>query len=395
MSLFLILITTEILTFAVLRQHFHDTSLTRFYISSTLNFALSIWLWILFFEISLYQGLFDTPGHIWLLMNFTGVVCAIVFPRIMLIFFHFTGKLIKRKTGNHIRSLTRTGMIISLSVFIIIATGTVFGRFNFRTEEVQIKIRGLNQDLDKLRIVQLSDLHLASFHHHRHLLNKVMERVNSYDPDLIINSGDFVSYSWREFDGFDTILKIARSRLGNYAVLGNHDFGTYHPFFTEADRNNNVLLMNQFITLSGYRVLNDDFTMIRKGSAIIALSGVTTMGRFPEITYGNLRKAVAVPDSSDLKILILHDPNQWEYEVKGKTDIDLTLAGHTHGMQMGILTKRFKWSPSQYFYPRWNGLYSEKDQFLVVNRGLGVLAIPFRIWMPPEITVIVLEAVQE
>ena len=395
MSLFLILITTEILTFAVLRQHFHDTSLTRFYISSTLNFALSIWLWILFFEISLYQGLFDTPGHIWLLMNFTGVVCAIVFPRIMLIFFHFTGKLIKRKTGNHLRSLTRTGMIISLSVFIIIATGTVFGRFNFRTEEVQIKIRGLNQDLDKLMIVQLSDLHLASFHHHRHLLNKVMERVNSYDPDLIINSGDFVSYGWREFDGFDTTLKIARSRLGNYAVLGNHDFGTYHPFFTEADRNNNVLLMNQFITLSGYRVLNDDFTMIRKGSAIIALSGVTTMGRFPEITYGNLRKAVAVPDSSDLKILILHDPNQWEYEVKGKTDIDLTLAGHTHGMQMGILTKRFKWSPSQYFYPRWNGLYSEKDQFLVVNRGLGVLAIPFRIWMPPEITVIVLEAVQE
>ena len=395
MSLFLILITTEILTFAVLRQHFYDTSLTRFYISSTLNFALSIWLWILFFEISLYQGLFDTPGHIWLLMNFTGVVCAIVFPRIMLIFFHFTGKLIKRKTGNHIRSLTRTGMIISLSVFIIIATGTVFGRFNFRTEEVQIKIRGLNQDLDKLRIVQLSDLHLASFHHHRHLLNKVMERVNSYDPDLIINSGDFVSYGWREFDGFDTILKIARSRLGNYAVLGNHDFGTYHPFFTEADRNNNVLLMNQFITLSGYRVLNDDFTIIRKGSATIALSGVTTMGRFPEITYGNLRKAVAVPDSSDLKILILHDPNQWEYEVKGKTDIDLTLAGHTHGMQMGILTKRFKWSPSQYFYPRWSGLYSEKDQFLVVNRGLGVLSIPFRIWMPPEITVIVLEAVQE
>jgi len=222
-----------------------------------------------------------------------------------------------------------------------------------------------------------------------------MERVNSYDPDLIINSGDFVSYGWREFDGFDTILKIARSRLGNYAVLGNHDFGTYHPFFTEVDRNNNVLLMNQLITSSGYRVLNDDFTIIRKGSATIALSGVTTMGRFPEITYGNLRKAVAVPDSSDLKILILHDPNQWEYEVKGKTDIDLTLAGHTHGMQMGILTKRFKWSPSQYFYPRWSGLYSEKDQFLVVNRGLGVLSIPFRIWMPPEITVIVLEAVQE
>ena len=74
-------------------------------------------------------------------------------------------------------------------------------------------------------------------------------------------------------------------------------------------------------------------------------------------------------------------------QVTGKTDIDLTLSGHTHGMQMGIITKKFKWSPSKYFYPHWNGLYSEGRQYQYVNRGLGVLSIPFRIWMPPEITV--------
>ena len=104
--------------------------------------------------------------------------------------------------------------------------------------------------------------------------------------------------------------------------------------------------------------------------------------------HGDLIKAMKGTDSADFRILISHDPNHWEESVLGKTNIELTFSGHTHGMQMGILTKGFKWSPSQYFYPRWNGLYSSANQFLYVNRGLGVLAIPFRIWMPPEISVI-------
>jgi predicted MPP superfamily phosphohydrolase len=218
-----------------------------------------------------------------------------------------------------------------------------------------------------------------------------MEEVNTYKPDLILNTGDFVSYGWREFDRNDTILSKAESRYGNYAVMGNHDFGTYHPFFTEADRNNNVLIMNKLIKSSGYTVLNDEHTIVKVKEAKIGLIGVITMGRHPHIIHGDLVKAMAGLDSVDLKILLSHDPNHWEKEVTSKTDIDLTLSGHTHGMQMGILTKKFRWSPSKYFYPHWSGLYSQGDQFQYVNRGLGVLAIPFRIWMPPEITVITLK----
>jgi predicted MPP superfamily phosphohydrolase len=107
--------------------------------------------------------------------------------------------------------------------------------------------------------------------------------------------------------------------------------------------------------------------------------------------HGDLEKAIAGLDSVDLKILMTHDPNHWAMAVKGKTNIDITLSGHTHGMQMGIYTKKFKWSPSMYFYPHWGGLYSEGKQFHYVNRGLGVLAIPFRIWMPPEITIITIK----
>ena len=145
-------------------------------------------------------------------------------------------------------------------IFSIVAFGTLHGKFNFKTEQVTIKIKGLNKDLDGLKIVQISDLHLAGFYHHKKLLQKVMDEVNSYEPDLILNTGDFVSFGWREFDKNDTILSKAKSRYGNFAVMGNHDFGTYHPFFTEADRDNNVLIMNQLIKSSGYKVLNDDFT---------------------------------------------------------------------------------------------------------------------------------------
>jgi predicted MPP superfamily phosphohydrolase len=167
--------------------------------------------------------------------------------------------------------------------------------------------------------------------------------------------------------------------------------GTYDPDFTEADRDNNILIMNNLIKASGYQVLNDEFKTLKIGKARIALIGVVTGGRHPHVTHGNLNKAITGIDSVDLKILLSHDPNHWEEEVVGKTDIELTLSGHTHGMQMGIITKRFRWSPAKYFYPHWNGLYISGNQYHYVNRGLGVLAIPFRIWMPPEITVITLK----
>ena len=114
-----------------------------------------------------------------------------------------------------------------------------------------------------MKIVQLSDFHLASFYNHERLLQQVMDEVNSYKPDLILNTGDFVTFGWREFGKNDTIISKAKSRLGNFAIMGNHDFGTYHPFFTEADRDNNVLLMNHLISSSGYKVLNDEYSIVK------------------------------------------------------------------------------------------------------------------------------------
>jgi predicted MPP superfamily phosphohydrolase len=392
MALLILLIITEILTLSIIRHHFYDKSWMRYYIFITLHVVLSIWLWILWFKATSYDGIFDQPDHLWVIMNLTGMIIAVVFPRIILIIFHYWGIFIRRRTGGHSRTLTNYGLTISVLIFLLVAVSTLIGRFNFKTENITIRIKGLKEDLSGLRIVQISDLHLVSFYHHQDLLDDLMRGITELDPDLVINTGDFINVGWREFGQFDTILVKAKGRYGNFAVMGNHDFGTYNPFFTEADMRNNVLLMNKFITASGYKVLNDEYEMVSIGDSKIALIGVMTKGSFPGIIHGDLEKAADGTSDADLKILLTHDPNQWGREIISRPDIDITLSGHTHGMQIGILTKNFRWSPARYFYPQWNGLYREGDQYLVVNRGLGVLGIPFRIWMPPEISVITLLA---
>jgi uncharacterized protein len=394
MGLLILLIITEVLTMIVFRQHFYMRSSLKYTALIVVNIIISLWLWILFLEVSVNKSFYDTPRHIWLLMNLTGMIIAVVIPRAIFIIFHFSGRLIRIRHGDYLKWLTNTGLAIMVFFLSVVAFGTLYGRFNFKTEAVTINIKGLNKDIDGLKIVQLSDIHLSGFYHHGRLLQKVMEDVNILKPDLILNTGDFISFGWREFDRNDTILSKAKSRYGNFAVMGNHDFGKYNPNFTEADLDNNVLIMNHLIKASGYQVLNDEFKIVKIRDAKIALIGVTTKGRHPDIIHGDLGKAIAGLDSVDLKILLSHDPNHWALAVSGKTDIDLTLSGHTHGMQMGILTKKFKWSPSKYFYPHWNGLFSNGNQSQYVNRGLGVLAFPFRIWMPPEITIITLKTEQ-
>jgi predicted MPP superfamily phosphohydrolase len=322
-------------------------------------------------------------------MNLMGMISGVTFPRFVVITAHYAGKLIRMKKG---RWLTLSGMVFSCIIFAVIALSTFVGRFNYKIEEVTIKFKNLPDGLKGLRIVHLSDMHLATFYGHAGKLEKVIKKVNILHPDLIINTGDFVSFGWREFDRFDTILSKAESRFGSFAILGNHDVGTYLPGVTEADKQEIIMKTGGLIVSSGYHLLKDEHFIADINGVRIAFIGVMTGGRHPYITHGNLSKAIAGVDSADFKILLAHDPNQWEEEVTGKTNIDLTLSGHTHGMQMGIITKKFRWSPSKSFYPDWNGLFLHGDQALYVNRGLGVLAIPFRIWMPPEITVITLSA---
>ncbi|MDY0099651.1 MAG: metallophosphoesterase [Bacteroidales bacterium] len=389
MILLIILIAVEIMTFIVIRKMLYDRSWIRYYLLTLANISLSILLWVVWFQLSLFRGPYDDSRHVSLMLALNGLLSAVVVPRIIIIITFYAGSAMKNLRSSRI--LKTAGMGVALFISTLIATGTLIGRYNFHTEHISLHICDLHKELDGLRIVHISDLHLPSFYHNSDRLVEVMNEINELDPDILINTGDFVNYGWREFIGYDTILGIAKSRYGNYAVLGNHDFGTYHPYYTQAERRNNVLIMNNMVNSSGYRVLNDESVILNIGSARLGIAGVITMGSFPDIIHGNLIKAISGIDSTDLNILLTHDPNHWIKEVKNKADIQLTLSGHTHGMQIGVYTRKFRWSPARYFYPFWGGLYNEGDQYLVVNRGLGILGIPCRIWMPPEITVIELK----
>lgn len=390
MGLFIILVLTEVLTLSVIRQYLYERSWLSYYFAITIHAVLSIWIWTLWFKTVTFRGMPDDPAHMWSVMNLRGMLMAVVVPRILIIAFHYTGKRTRSAAGTWLPKMTTTGIVLSSILIVILAAGALIGRFNIRTESHIIRVKGLDPGLRGVRIVQISDLHLPCFYHHHERLAEVMKEINELEPDLLVNTGDFINSGWREFDRFDTILSMAKARYGQYAVMGNHDFGTYHPTYTEAGRENNVRLMNKFIEASGYEVLNNEFEMVKIGNLSVALIGVTTSGSFTNLIHGDVEKASERIYGADLKILLAHDPNQWDMEVAGKTDIDITFSGHTHGMQAGIYTKRLKWSPAKYFYPRWSGIHELNGQYLVVNRGLGVLGMPFRIWMPPEITVITL-----
>jgi len=383
---FILFIATELITPIVIQQRFYNKSKKIFYLLCAAHAVMSIWFWILFIETKIYNGPFDTPSNIFNLMQINGIMFAVTLPRSIIIITHFINKFFKRNNW-----LSNAGLTIDSMFFLTIAIGAFWGRFNVKIDNIEIKIDGLHNDLDGFRIVQISDLHLASFYRHEKFLSKCVNKINSCNPDLIINTGDFVSYGWREFGNYDTILSKANGKYGNFAIFGNHDFGTYQPNLTEVDKKNHILQINQKIKSSGYFILNDEHTVVNVKNAKIGIIGITTMGRHPNLYHGNIDSALKGLDTVDLKIALTHDPNHFTLAIEGKTDIDITLSGHTHGMQMGIITKKFRWSPSKYFYPRWNGLYISEKQYLYVNRGLGTIAVPFRICMPPEITLITLK----
>ena len=291
MALFIVLAVTELLTLAVIRQYLYERSWLSYYFAITIHVALSIWIWTLWFKTVSFRGMPDNPAYEWSVMNLRGMLMTVVVPRILIIAGHYTGKCIFRASGTRPSKPSIIAIVLASINFVVLSSGALIGRFNFRTESHVIRIKGLDPGLEGFRIVHISDLHLPCFYHHHERLAEVMQAINELEPDLIVNTGDFINLGWREFDSFDTILSKAKARYGQYAVMGNHDFGTYHPTYTDAERENNVRLMKRFIEASGYKVLNDEFEMLNTGSSSIALIGVTTSGSFPDIVHGDLEKA--------------------------------------------------------------------------------------------------------
>ena len=283
-------------------------------------------------------------------------------------------------------------MILPISgfAFLAIISGMVFGKFNFKLRELETSFPDLPAAFEGFRIVHISDLHLGSLAGHQDKIRKAVELMNSTDPDLVLFSGDLVNNLAEEAENWTEILAGIRSRHGKFAITGNHDYGEFMDWPDEASRHANMDRLVKAHEKSGFKILMNDSYKVRLGKEEIHILGVENWGLPPFQQYGDLKKAMQNTGDHNFRILMSHDPSHWDEEVVEKTNIQLTLSGHTHGFQFGIRTRRFNWSPVQMKYPRWIGMYQQGHQKLHVSPGLGYIGYAGRIGIPPEITLITL-----
>ncbi len=286
------------------------------------------------------------------------------------------------------RFLSQIGIIFATAPFISLLFGMHKGRFNFFTRHQRLNFPNLPSAFDGFKIIHISDIHLGSFASNYHKLEGIVDIINKEDADAIFFTGDLVNNFHEETLGWDKLFKQLKVRYGKFSILGNHDYGDYTDWNTPEEKEKNFQGIVGAHEKFGFRLLRDQSVSIEIDGEEIAITGVENWGYDPFPRYGDLKKAMKGTEKYPFKVLLSHDPDHWDSEVTDKTDFDLMLAGHTHGMQFGIDWKGFKWSPAKYKFKRWDGLYRHKKQYMYVNRGLGFLGMPARIGMPPEITVL-------
>ncbi len=287
--------------------------------------------------------------------------------------------------------ISEGAFVLSAIIFLTILYGITFGRFNFRIRRINLSFESLPDVFNGLIILQISDLHTGSLQGLQQKIMKAINLINAEKPDLILFTGDMVNDFAEELDGWEHVLQQLHAKYGKYSILGNHDYGDYYPWNDINEKQENINKIIEQEKRMGFRVLLNESEVIEKKGQKIAIIGVENWGLPPFKQHGNLSKAMSGLTDHCFKILLSHDPSHWDAEVAGKTNINLTLSGHTHGFQFGIRVGRFKWSPVKLMYPRWEGLHRSGNQFLNINTGLGYIGFPGRIGIPPEISVITLK----
>jgi uncharacterized protein len=265
--------------------------------------------------------------------------------------------------------------------------GIVKGKYDYRVHRHVLHFPDLPETFNGFTITQISDVHAGSFDNVA-AVERGIRLINAQESDLFVFTGDLVNNTSAEFEPWKEAFSAIRAPYGQFSVLGNHDYGDYASWPSPEAKAENLRHLHRLQTEAGFRLLLDEHTIIEKDGQQIALVGIQNWGKgFAQ--YGDLGKALRGVDPDAFKILLSHDPTHWEHQVKEHPQhIHLTLAGHTHGMQMGVEIPGFKWSPIKYRYPKWAGMYRENGRHLHINRGFGFLGFSGRVGILPEITVI-------
>lgn len=293
------------------------------------------------------------------------------------------------------RFLALLGLGAAAIPFGALVLGMVKGATDFRVKRLTLSYPNLPAAFDGFKILQISDLHVGSYNGNLEPLLRASQLINQQGADLVVMTGDLVNNVAPEAEPHVEALSRIRSKYPLLSILGNHDYGDYASWETPAAKRANLNRLKSHHQTAGWNLLLNEHRILEKDGERIAILGVENWGArlgFPR--YGDLAAAHRGTEDVPFKVLLSHDPSHWDAEnqvIERFPDIDLTLSGHTHGMQFGINLPNFKWSPVQYAYKHWAGLYEQGRQRLYVNTGLGYIGYPGRVGFLPEITVIELK----
>ncbi len=275
--------------------------------------------------------------------------------------------------------------------------GTLFGtllygfsnKYNYQLKNIKLSFANLPAAFKGLKLVHISDIHSGSFQN-KEAVKKGIDLIMAQKPDLVLFTGDLVNDRHEEMNEYLDVFSQIKAPLGVFSSLGNHDYGDYVSWSSPEAKAENLEKLKGVHAQMGWRLLMNEHVLLVRDGEQIAIMGIENWGakgRFPK--YGKMKEAYPGAEKVPFKILLSHDPSHWDAEVKIKyPDIDLMLAGHTHGMQFGLENPYFKWSPVQWMYKQWAGLYESGNQKLYINRGFGFIGYPGRVGILPEITLI-------
>jgi predicted MPP superfamily phosphohydrolase len=301
--------------------------------------------------------------------------------------FYLFHKLFKRQH----KILPFAGLILSLGLSGGMIYGVLWGSHKIQVNEIELEYENLPASFHNYKVLQFSDIHIGGMLKSSKLLDKTHQVIEKYNPDLLLFTGDLVNNFADETEGFRPVLKKLTHNRQAYSVLGNHDYGDYTTWESSEKKQENFEAIEAVLNESGFWLLNNASAVIKRNSDSIFVAGVENWGHPPFPQYADLNKALRNVPAGAFTILMTHDPAHWESKVKNRGDIELSLSGHTHGMQWGIKLAGIKFSVAYLTNRYWGGLYRHNKSVLYVNTGLGNVGIPWRMDMAPEITVFTLK----
>lgn len=405
----LIIVLAEVYSFIAVRSALKPLSqnwrvgILIFYVL----FSIFIWAGFLMFRQINWEEMNPVIKNVWIAFTIGFFVAKIFVGAVMLIddlrrlLLWTIGALYSgpvKTTGTEEANSIPRSVFLKRTAFVIgglTLGGFLWGinnRYRYHVRRLKLSFDNLPASFKGMKIVQISDIHSGSFDNHE-AVAKGAELVMKEQPDIIFFTGDLVNNKADEIEPYKDIFAKLSAPMGIYSTLGNHDYGDYIEWPNNEVKKQNLDTLKQSHADMGWKLMMNEHKVLERGGDKIAIVGIENWGAkagFPK--YGDMKQAYngLAEQNIPFKILLSHDPSHWSAEVtKEYTDIDLTLSGHTHGMQFGVeIPGIFKWSPVKFVYEHWAGLYNTGKQHLYVNRGFGFLGYPGRVGILPEITVI-------